>query len=151
MLKWIAGFVFLTGCATAFNSPENYIAIQSEADLSGASVWVNGKPATVDSMLIESKPDGAFGMYRVSSNTDPYTMGPGLSLVAIERCIFCRQPEIVIKKEGLKDTRIALERRISPIFYANFLNIFGFIIDLYSGFMWKYEPSTITIHPEREP
>ncbi len=145
------GFLLLlvlgSSCATAFHSYEDTVLLRSDDpdSLLNASVWVNGRPGKVKTLKLSEKSERGWGEYLAVNNQDPYLMGPGLGQIRIERSISRREQIIVVRKDGFRDQRFVLHRHASGYFYLNILNGIGFLVDLYSGFMWNYEPDTLEL------
>ena len=144
-------FILQTSCATAFLRPDAHIVFKSPKNtLDGASFWLDGVPTRVESLLIEEKSKVGFGKFKLTQNVNPYEAGPGHVILPIRKAFWSSDAHsITIRKPGYRDKVIAIDRKVHPVFYANILNLFGFMVDLYSGFLWSFEPRQHEIDLER--
>lgn len=57
---------------------------------------------------------------------------------------------VTFKKEGYKDEKIILEKKLDLIYYFNIIGIVGFAIDPLSGAMYKYDKAFYEIELEKK-
>lgn len=108
----LAPILFLTGCATLFNSGSQTMqALGTDPD---AKVKVN-----------------------VTTPSGTYSTNLPATIVA-EPSTF-RDVKVEVAEKCYEPSQVIAQKGITPSFWANLLNFYGFIIDPLTGAMWKYD------------
>lgn len=114
-ISFLVCSLFLTSCATMFNSGSQSVRIMSTESESKMKVAIK-------------TPDGAYdAVLPTTVVSSPSTF----SKIEISVTDKCYQPTNTFVKEG-----------ITPSYWANIFNIYGFLIDPLVGSMWKYDSQT---------
>lgn len=111
-MKWgiVLSIYFLAGCATMFNGGVQSISVVSD------------KSVTVDIDVPDFN-------YNAPTPTVIKTT-PSSS----------QDVRVTVNQDGYLRATTVVERSISPAYWFNALNVYGFIIDYFTGNMWVYEP-----------
>ncbi|MCC7297616.1 MAG: hypothetical protein IT244_04730 [Bacteroidia bacterium] len=60
-------------------------------------------------------------------------------------------PDIEISKDSFFTQSIVLQRKMNELSFLNFINIFGWGIDIGTGSIWRYnQPDTMLLEPKRK-
>lgn len=124
MKNYVLSFILVlltSSCATMFNSGSQTIQARSAQGLEGVSVDVVGSSGSYQAKL------------PMTITETPSTFAP-LEIRVTEKCY------------NTATTRVS--RTVTPSFWANFLNLWGFLIDPFTGAMWKYD-NNVQIQTEK--
>lgn len=150
VLFWALINIFIASCATYSKPSEQTIVLQgstqgAEFDVGvGAGVWLDDELIAVDSVgfdLQSCRHDWVphcIAYY----NKNSMRMGVGVSRIRISPSLWALEHRVTVRKVGYKDQVLVLRRKLDYDFFYNAFNLIGFFVDLASGAMWEYTPTT---------
>jgi hypothetical protein len=121
-LALLSSIVLLSGCSTMFNNGSQTMMVRGSDSQEGVKVEVQSS-------------DGVYPT-RLPATIVASPSNEGVKVTVTDKCY--------------DRTVTTVKKRVTPSYWANILNIYGFGIDWATGDMWKYDSNTTVILHKKE-
>tara|TARA_B110000196_G_scaffold250920_1_gene220284 strand:- start:434 stop:829 length:396 start_codon:yes stop_codon:yes gene_type:complete len=118
VLAATSAILSLTACSTMFNNGSQSLMLNSSNGSEGIKVNVTG-------------PDGSYPTTLPATVASSKSSFADLSVTVTDKCY--------------DSTQTNVSKSVTPSYWANILNGYGFVIDWATGAMWKYDNNTSVI------